>query len=49
MAFERDEMSVGAAGIAVPRAAASAEKAFLASVYAWMAAGLALTAASSAW
>jgi len=44
MAFEREQIGVGAAGVAVPRAAVSAEKAFLATVYAWMAAGLALTA-----
>jgi FtsH-binding integral membrane protein len=44
MAFEREQIGLGTAGVAVPRAAVSAEKAFLASVYAWMAGGLALTA-----
>ena len=43
MAFERDEI-VGGARVALPGTAVSAERAFLATVYAWMAAGLALTA-----
>lgn len=44
MAFERDEIGVGGARVALPGTAVSAERAFLATVYGWMAAGLALTA-----
>jgi FtsH-binding integral membrane protein len=44
MAIERDDLTLRSPGVAVPRTAASAEHAFLATVYAWMAAGLALTA-----
>lgn len=44
MPFEVPEQSARVAGIAVPRETASTEHAFLASVYAWMSAGLALTA-----
>jgi FtsH-binding integral membrane protein len=44
MEFERDQMSLGASRVALPHSAARAEHAFLATVYAWMAAGLALTA-----
>jgi len=44
MPFGVSEQGARAAGIALPREAARPEHAFLASVYAWMAAGLALTA-----
>ena len=45
--FELPEQSARTAGITVPRAVARPEHAFLASVYLWMAAGLALTAVVS--
>ena len=44
MAIELREQGVRATGTAVPHETATTEHAFLASVYAWMAAGLALTA-----
>jgi hypothetical protein len=47
MPFGVPEQSTRSAGIAIPRTAARPEHAFLASVYAWMAAGLALTAVVS--
>ena len=45
--FDLPEGSARSAGIAVPRAVARPEHAFLASVYLWMSAGLALTAVVS--
>lgn len=44
MAYEAPQQTAHGAGIAIPRATPRAEHAFLASVYAWMSAGLALTA-----
>ena len=45
--FELPEQSARSAGIALPREAGRAERAFLATVYLWMSAGLALTAVMS--
>jgi FtsH-binding integral membrane protein len=45
--FELPEQSARTAGIALPRATGRAEHAFLATVYMWMSAGLALTAVVS--
>lgn len=45
--FEIPEQSARTAGISLPREAGRAERAFLATVYMWMAAGLALTAVVS--
>lgn len=45
--FELPEQSARTAGIALPRATRRAEHAFLATVYMWMSAGLALTAVVS--